>query len=206
MRTITQAGTGELRVRRSRFVCALGRVTGEREAQDFVAACRRAHRGATHNCSAYVVGDTGEITRNTDDGEPAGTAGQPMLEVLLRRELTGVVAVVSRYFGGVKLGAGGLVRAYGQVVAQTVDAVGLVERRPAVTVTVLADHSLAGRLQRDLHASGYTPAGARYGRQAEFDVLVPAAELDAFDAWVAAGSGGHASTRRGAGGYLDVPV
>jgi putative IMPACT (imprinted ancient) family translation regulator len=98
------------------------------------------------------------------------------------------------------------VRAYGQAVAETIDLVGVLERRPVITVTVLTDHGRAGRLSRDLHASPYTPAGSRYGRSAEIDVLVPAGELDAFDAWVAAAGGGHARTRRGAAGHIEVPL
>jgi uncharacterized YigZ family protein len=206
MRTIKQSGVHELEIRRSRFVCALARVTTEPEAQEFVAARRRTHHDASHNCTAYVLGEHGDITRSNDDGEPGGTAGRPMLEVLRRRELTGTVAVVSRYFGGVKLGAGGLVRAYGQVVAETIDRVGMVERLPVITVTVLSGHAHAGRLTRDLHASPYALAHTRYGREAEIDVLVPEGELEAFDAWVAAAGGGHARTRRGAASHVDVPT
>lgn len=206
MRTIKQPGVHELEIRRSRFVCALARVTTEPEAQEFVAARRRAHHDASHHCTAYVLGEHGDITRSNDDGEPGGTAGRPMLEVLTRRGLTGTVAVVSRYFGGVKLGAGGLVRAYGHVVAETIDRVGMVERRPVITVTVLADHGHAGRLCRDLHASPYVPVSTRYGREAEIDVLVPEEELEAFDAWLAAAAGGRARTRRGAAGYVEVPI
>jgi uncharacterized YigZ family protein len=206
MRTITHSGEHELHVRRSRFVCALARVTTEAEARDFIAGRRRTYHDATHNCTAYVLGEHGDLTRSNDDGEPAGTAGLPMLDVLTRRELTGTVAVVSRYFGGVKLGAGGLVRAYGQVVAETIDRVGVVERRAVVTVTVVADHALAGRLSRDLHASAYTPAGSRYGVRAELDVLVPEEELTAFEAWVASAAGGRAETRRGPVGYVDAPI
>ena len=206
MRTIKRPGVRELQIRRSRFICALGRVTTEREAQDFIAERRRAHRDATHNCTAYILGDHCDITRNSDDGEPSGTAGPPMLEVLTRRDLTGTVAVVTRYFGGVKLGAGGLIRAYGQAVAETIDAVGVVERRPVVTVTVVAGHDRAGRLHRDLHTGGYALSGTRYDRDAEVDVVIPETDLDAFDAWVAEISAGHASTRRGACGHMDVDV
>jgi uncharacterized YigZ family protein len=206
MRTITHSGEHELHVRRSRFACALARVTTEAEAQEFIAGRRRTHHDATHNCTAYVLGEHGDLTRSNDDGEPAGTAGRPMLEVLTRRELTGTVAVVTRYFGGVKLGAGGLVRAYGQVVAETIDRVGMVERRAVVTMTVVADHARAGRLSRDLHASPYTPAGSRYGARAELDVLVPQEELTAFEAWVASAAGGRVETRRGPVGYVDVPI
>jgi uncharacterized YigZ family protein len=206
MRTISRAGVHEIEVRRSRFVCAVGRVTTEAEAQEFIAGRRRAHRDASHNCTAYILGEWSDITRSNDDGEPSGTAGRPMLEVLSRRELTGTVAVVSRYFGGVKLGAGGLTRAYGRAVAETIDLVGVVERRHVVTVTVLATHADAGRLTRDLHASPYAVTGSRYGREAEIDVTVPEQDLDDFDAWVAAAGAGRARTRRGAAGLVDVPV
>ncbi|GAA4062953.1 YigZ family protein [Actinomadura miaoliensis] len=206
MRMIKQAGRHELEIRKSRFVCTLARVRTEAEAVAFIAAHRRAHRDATHNCTAYVVGEHGEITKSSDDGEPSGTAGVPMLEVLVRRGLTGVVAVVTRYFGGVKLGAGGLVRAYGQAVAETVDAVGVVELRPVVTVTVCADHALAGRLLGDLHGRGREPSQVRYGRLVEADVPVAVAELEDFGAWVAQVTGGRAELRRGAEGYVEVPV
>ncbi|MES9543572.1 YigZ family protein [Spirillospora sp. NPDC049024] len=206
MRTIRQGGSVELEIRRSRFVCTLARAADEAEAAAFIAAHRRAHRDATHNCTAYVVGEHGEITKSSDDGEPAGTAGIPMLEVLLRRGLTGTAAVVTRYFGGVKLGAGGLVRAYGQAVADAVDAVGVVELRPVVTLTVAVDHALAGRFLGDLHARGHQPGDVRYGTGVEADVAVPVTELEAFEAWAAEVTAGRASVRRGAPGHIEVPV
>ncbi|MFI0408944.1 IMPACT family protein [Actinomadura sp. 3N508] len=206
MRTIRQAGSRELEIRRSRFVCTLARAAGQDEAARFLDEHRRAHRDATHNCTAYVVGEHGEFTRSSDDGEPAGTAGIPMLEVLVRRGLTGTVAVVTRYFGGVRLGAGGLVRAYGQAVADTIDAVGVVELRPVVTVTVAVEHALAGRFLGDLHARGVRPGDVRYGRRVEADVPVPLTDLDDFEAWTAQATAGRAALRHGAAGYVEVPV
>ena len=206
MRMIRRGGSHELEIRRSRFVCTLARAAHEAEAAAFIAAHRRAHRDATHNCTAYVVGEHGEITKSSDDGEPAGTAGVPMLEVLVRRGLTGTAAVVTRYFGGVKLGAGGLVRAYSQAVAGAVDAVGIVELRPVVTVTVGVDHALAGRFLGDLHAAGHQPGDVRYGTAVEADVAVPAADLEAFEAWAAGATAGRARVRRGAPGHIEVPV
>ncbi|MFC4053622.1 IMPACT family protein [Actinomadura syzygii] len=206
MRMIRDGGTRELEVRRSRFVCTLARVAEEADAAAFIAGHRRAHRDATHNCTAYVVGEHGEITRSSDDGEPAGTAGVPMLEVLVRRGLTGTAAVVTRYFGGVKLGAGGLARAYAQAVGDAVDAVGVVELRPVVTVTVSVDHALAGRFLTDLHARGPQPGDVRYGAGVEADVAVPAADLDEFEAWAARVTAGRARVRRGAPGHIEVPV
>ncbi|MFC6884448.1 MULTISPECIES: IMPACT family protein [Actinomadura] len=206
MRMIKEAGSRELEIRRSRFVCTLARVRDEAEAVEFIARHRRAHRDATHNCTAYVVGERGEITKSSDDGEPAGTAGIPMLEVLVRRGLTGVVAVVTRHFGGVKLGAGGLVRAYGQAVAGAVDAVGVVELRPVVTVTVGLDHALAGRFLGDLHGRGAHPSDVRYGDEVQADVPVPLADLVDFEAWAAEATAGRARLRRGAAGHIEIPV
>ncbi|WP_067465601.1 IMPACT family protein [Actinomadura macra] len=206
MRMIRSGGSHELAVRRSRFVCTLARVAGEAEAVEFLVAHRRAHRDATHNCTAYVVGERGEIAKSSDDGEPAGTAGVPMLEVLLRRGLTGTAAVVTRYFGGVKLGAGGLVRAYGQAVAGALEAVGLVELRPVVWMTVGVEYALAGRFLGDLHGRGPAPAAVRYGAGVEAEVVVPVAEVAAFEAWAAEVTGGRARVRRGAAGFVEVPV
>ncbi|GAA2440282.1 hypothetical protein GCM10010191_64900 [Actinomadura vinacea] len=206
MRMIKRAGSHELEIRRSRFVCTLARVHDEGAAAEFIAGHRRAHRDATHNCTAYVVGAHGEITKSNDDGEPSGTAGVPMLEVLVRRGLTGVVAVVTRYFGGVRLGAGGLVRAYGQAVSEAVDAVGVVELLAVVTVTVRVEHAVAGRFLGDLHGTGRLPADVRYADAVEADVAVPVAEAEAFEEWVAAATAGRARVRRGARGHVEVPV
>ena len=206
MRTIKGAGSVEVEVRKSRFICTLARVPDEQAAARFIARLRREHHDATHNCSAYVVGEHGEITRSSDDGEPAGTAGVPMLEVLVRNGLTGVAAVVTRYFGGVKLGAGGLVRAYGQAVSAAVEAVGVVELRPVVTITVRVGHALAGRLTGDLHGAGRVPSDVRYGDEVEVDVPVELDQAESFEAWVAQVTAGQARTSRGALGHAEVPV
>lgn len=206
MRTIRTGGTRELEIRRSRFICTLARTPDEAAAAAFLAAHRRAHRDATHNCSAYVVGEHGEITKSSDDGEPAGTAGIPMLEVLLRRGLTGTTAVVTRHFGGVKLGAGGLVRAYAQAVADTIDAVGVAELRPVVTVTVGVDHADAGRFLAALHGRGLDPADVRYGTGVEADVAVEIPDLPAFEAWTAETTAGRATLLRGPTTHKEVPI
>ncbi|MFI0356334.1 IMPACT family protein [Actinomadura sp. 9N407] len=206
MRTIQGSVSYELEARRSRFVCTLARVHDQAEAVEFIAGHRRAHRDATHNCTAYVLGEHGEITRSGDDGEPSSTAGIPMLEVLVHRGLTDVAAVVTRYFGGTKLGAGGLVRAYSQAVAGAVDAARLVERRPVVTVTVAVEHALAGRFLADLHGAGHLPSDVRYAGAVEADVPVPVPGLERFEAWAAGVTAGRAHVRRGAAGHIEVPV
>lgn len=143
-RTVAHAGVHETEVNRSRFLCALAPAATEKEAQDFVASVRKEHADATHNCYAYVIGADAAIQKASDDGEPGGTAGVPMLQMLLRRDMRYVVAVVTRYYGGVKLGAGGLIRAYGGAVGEALDAVGTLTRRRFRLATVTVDHQRAG--------------------------------------------------------------
>lgn len=113
-RTVPREGVHETEVNRSRFLCALAPAATEEEAQEFIARIRKEHPSANHNCWAYVIGADASVQKASDDGEPGGTAGLPMLQMLTRRDMRYVVAVVTRYFGGVKLGAGGLIRAYGE--------------------------------------------------------------------------------------------
>lgn len=116
----------ELDIKKSRFICYLKRVSTEEEARTFIQALKKEHYKANHNCSAFILGETAAIKRSSDDGEPSGTAGVPMLGVLEQHQITNTVAVVTRYFGGIKLGAGGLIRAYAASVAEAVKEIGLV--------------------------------------------------------------------------------
>ncbi|MER0123735.1 YigZ family protein [Streptococcus sp. ZJ93] len=125
-RTITTDGLAEEEIKKSRFICHLKRVRTEDEARDFINHIKKEHYRATHNCSAFILGEQMEIKRSSDDGEPSGTAGVPMLTVLENNHLTNVAAVVTRYFGGVKLGAGGLIRAYAGAVAHGIAEIGIV--------------------------------------------------------------------------------
>ena len=114
-------------IKKSRFICHAKRVYSEEEARAFITAIKKEHYKATHNCSAFIIGERSEIKRTSDDGEPSGTAGVPMLGVLENHDLTNVCVVVTRYFGGIKLGAGGLIRAYAGSVALAVKEIGIVE-------------------------------------------------------------------------------
>ncbi|OZM72295.1 YigZ family protein [Amycolatopsis antarctica] len=205
MRVIANGGTHEIELQRSRFLCHLGRIDGEDAAVAFIAAVRREHRSANHNCSAFRIGSHAESQRSSDDGEPAGTAGVPMLEVLVRRELTDIVAVVTRYFGGVKLGAGGLVRAYGSAVAAAVDTVGTVRRLRFASLRVGVGHADAGRLRNALHAAGHRIATVDYAREATFTVHVPQSGTAAFREWLAGQTAGAAVAVEGEPVDLDVP-
>ncbi|HEK9986389.1 TPA: YigZ family protein [Streptococcus equi subsp. zooepidemicus] len=126
-KTIMTDGLFEESIKKSRFICQIKRVYTEEEARAFIADIKKKHYKANHSCSAMIIGDKGQTKRSNDDGEPSGTAGIPMLSVLERQELTNLVAVVTRYFGGIKLGAGGLIRAYSGVTAAAIQALKVVE-------------------------------------------------------------------------------
>ena len=126
-RTIKEDGQVQEEIKKSRFICHAKRVYSEEEASDFITTIKKEHYKATHNCSAFIVGERSEIKRTSDDGEPSGTAGVPMLGVLENHNLTNVCVVVTRYFGGIKLGAGGLIRAYAGSVALAVKEIGIIE-------------------------------------------------------------------------------
>lgn len=166
----------ELTIKRSRFITVLRRVEDEAAARELVAGLRREFHDARHHCSAFVIGPDRSVQRSNDDGEPSGTAGAPMLEALVKREtraasgaavggaadLSDVCAVVVRYFGGILLGAGGLVRAYSESVSSAVDATALVRRERLRLFTVAVPHAQAGRLENDLRTAGYVMTGNNY--------------------------------------------
>ena len=126
-KTIKEDGMAQEEIKKSRFICHVKRVYSEEEARAFITAIKKEHYKATHNCSAFIIGEKSDIKRTSDDGEPSGTAGVPMLGVLEKHNLTNLCVVVTRYFGGIKLGAGGLIRAYAGSVALAIKEIGLVE-------------------------------------------------------------------------------
>lgn len=195
--TVSRSAELEIEVRRSRFICALAPVDGERGAAEFVAARRRAHHAARHTCSAYVIGGDRRVQRADDDGEPSGTAGVPMLEVLNRRGLADVVAVVTRYFGGILLGAGGLARAYGGAVTEALDVAEVVAMVPARVLIVRVEHARAGRLENDLRALGHAVRGISYGAEVTVEVGVAADRVADFTGWIAGATAGQATVSPG---------
>jgi uncharacterized YigZ family protein len=159
----------ELEIKRSRFITVLRRAGNEDHARALVSELRREFHDARHHCSAFVLGPDRLIQRSSDDGEPSGTAGIPMLEAIIKREtapgladLSDVSAVVVRYFGGILLGAGGLVRAYSESVSTALEAAPLVRRRRLRLCAVRVEHAAAGRLENELRAAGYAMAGTDY--------------------------------------------
>ena len=140
-RTIKEDGQVQEEIKKSRFICHTKRVYSEEEARDFITAIKKEHYKATHNCSAFIIGERSEIKRTSDDGEPSGTAGVPMLGVLENHNLTNVCVVVTRYFGGIKLGAGGLIRAYAGSVALAVKEIGIIEIKEQAGIAIQMSYS-----------------------------------------------------------------
>jgi uncharacterized YigZ family protein len=205
-RTIATAVSNEIVVKKSRFICTLQRAETEDEARIAIDDVRRRYWDANHNCSAYRIGPGGQFQRTSDDGEPAGTAGAPMLAVLTHRDLTDTVAVVTRYFGGVLLGAGGLIRAYGHAVSEAVNAVGVVERRRLVLVAVDATHAEAGRLEHALRTGDYALGPITYDAHVTFEVRLDERALPAFETWLAETTNGQSQAQVVGYAHVEVPV
>ena len=152
-RTIKEDGQVQEEIKKSRFICHIKRVTTEEEARNFIQAVKKEHYKATHNCSAFILGEQSEIKRSSDDGEPSGTAGVPMLGVLENHQLTNVCAIVTRYFGGIKLGAGGLIRAYAGNVALAIKEIGIVHIKEQLGLRIALSYSQYQELPNFLKAN-----------------------------------------------------
>ena len=200
----------EIVITKSRFITTVAPVSGVEDADRVIAEVRRRYWDARHNCTAMVTGVLGDQARSSDDGEPSGTAGVPMLEVLRRRDLTDVVVVVTRYFGGVKLGAGGLVRAYSTSVSEALDTAVPVRREALTQVRFDVDHADAGRLDNVLRDwvrhHGATLGDPAYGAAATFELWVPGDGIEPLRADLAATSAGALDPVIGEERVVDVPA
>ena len=190
--TIARDGESEIEVKGSRFLCDLRRVPDEAAARAVVADLRRTHWDARHHCTAFVIGPAPALERSSDDGEPAGTAGAPMLEVLRGAGVSDVVAVVTRWFGGTLLGAGGLVRAYGDAVRAGLDVAGTLRRSLLQEVEVAVDPADAGRIEGDLRTRGVTVLDVAWSERVRLVLGVPPEDLDGVRSAVAALTAGSA--------------
>ena len=182
--TIKEDGQSEIEIKKSRFICSLKRVTSEEEAKDFIQAIKKEHWKANHNCSAFVLGDHHEIQRSSDDGEPSGTAGVPMLEVMKKNDLINVCAVVTRYFGGTKLGAGGLIRAYSGSVAQAIVHTGIVEGRLQQEVFVQLDYSNWGKMENFIASENLAVKDTQFTDRVVVTCMVDENQVADFEAQV----------------------
>jgi uncharacterized YigZ family protein len=207
--TIAAPVQHELVVKKSRFIGLAHPLASPDDAEQVIARVKKQAWDARHHCVAMVTGLLGDQARSSDDGEPSGTAGMPILEVLRRRELTDVVVVVTRYFGGVKLGAGGLVRAYSSAASETLDLAAIVRRETLTQATLVVPHADAGRydhLLRDwAQNNGATLGETRYAARAELELWVPPANLARLEADIASASNGSLAVTVGAERVVDVP-
>ncbi|MBF8151961.1 YigZ family protein [Exiguobacterium sp. TBG-PICH-001] len=204
--TVKENGFHEIIIQKSRFITYLARATTEEQAQTFISELKKKHHDANHNCSAYVIGERNEIQKANDDGEPSGTAGVPMLEVLKKRDLRDTVVVVTRYFGGIKLGGGGLIRAYGSSVSEALNAVGVVERIEHTVVSVNVDYTWLGKLENELRASVHPIDQIHYLDQVQIDVLVKTADVPDFLDWMTNMTNGQANLSSGSTRYLERDI
>ena len=183
--TIKENSYDEFVEKKSTFITHLVRVTSEEEAREFVQKMKKKHYDATHVCSCYVVGDNNEITRANDDGEPSGTAGAPMLDVLVKNEIKNVCATVIRYFGGTKLGTGGLVRAYGGGVINALKNATLVERKDALEIRLELDYSLNGKIEYEIEKTNFIVNNLEYTDKIIYTIYVMEEDYESFQSWIA---------------------
>jgi uncharacterized YigZ family protein len=205
--TVKPSGEHEIIIQKSRFIAHVARVESELKAHDFIAFIKKQHRAASHNCSAYMIGENDQIQKANDDGEPTGTAGVPMLEVLKKRQLKDTVIVVTRYFGGIKLGGGGLIRAYGKATTEGINATGVVERRLNRLMTTTIDYTLLGKVENELRTSDYVLDEMRYLENVQIDTFVEEEQVSAFNDWMTEITNGQAlSIEKGELSYRESDI
>ena len=175
--TIAKNTTYEQIIKKSRFICSIARVSSDEEAQQFIASIQAANKKATHNCFAYMIGDNDQIQRESDNGEPSGTAGIPILESLKLAKIHNVVAVVTRYFGGIKLGAGGLIRAYSNTTTEAIHQAGLVQRIKQEILKITVTYALHDLLLYYLKENNLEVASEEYGGNVETSIYVNETDL-----------------------------
>lgn len=172
-KVVCEPGSGVYEEKKSRFIANIAPANSEEEAINFIESIKKKHYDARHNCPAFVIGKNKELTRCSDDGEPSGTAGKPILEVLLLEGVTNVVAVVTRYFGGTLLGTGGLVRAYTQATKEGLQNAGIATMRYGYEITIGVDYTDVGKVQYLLVGEHIKIVDSRYTDKVEFDVRIP---------------------------------
>lgn len=189
---IFKGGEEEIIEKKSRFIAETAHVCTEEEALEFIEGVRKKHWNARHHCFAYVIGERGEIQRFSDDGEPGGTAGKPMLDVLSGAEIRNIVVVVTRYFGGTLLGTGGLVRAYSSAAQAGVKASVIIDRIPGVKMRVLTDYTGLGKIQYLLAQRGVPVIDSIYSDKVELEILISEEEKEYVKAEIVEGTNGKA--------------
>lgn len=175
---VYKGGQDEIVEKKSRFIATVKPVESEEEAVAFINETKKKYWDARHNCSAFVIGKRQELTRCSDDGEPAGTAGRPMLDVLLKEEIHNVAVVVTRYFGGVLLGTGGLVRAYQKATQQGLAASEIIEKFDGTILNIGTDYTGIGKLQYLFAQEQITVMDTEYGADVLVKAVIPAEDKE----------------------------
>ncbi|MYL20934.1 YigZ family protein [Halobacillus litoralis] len=204
--TVKPEGSEEITIQKSRFIGYVKRCETEEEAQAFIQEIKKKHNDATHNCSAYMIGEHDLIQKANDDGEPSGTAGVPMLEVLKKRGLKDTAVVVTRYFGGIKLGAGGLIRAYGSTASEAIHTTGVVKRQLMQEIKVKIDYTLLGKVENEVRNSTYTLETVNYLENVELIIYVESGLEEEFESWMVDLTSGQAAITRGGTSYVEFDV
>lgn len=204
--TVKGYGETEIVIQKSRFIAYVNRAETEEEAQEFIQSIKKKHWNATHNCSAYVAGENDQFQKANDDGEPSGTAGVPILEVIKKKQLKDTVVVITRYFGGIKLGAGGLIRAYSKAASEGIRAAGVVKRKLMRVMHTKLDYSWLGKVENELRSSVYTIKDTHYLDKVEFEVFVEENQTENFIKWMTELTNGQGEITEGEMLYLEEDV
>lgn len=202
--TVYEGGEAETTEKKSRFIATVVPVTCEEEALEFIEAMKKKYWNATHNCYAYVIGERFETQRCSDDGEPQGTAGKPMLDVLLGEEIHNVAVVVTRYFGGTLLGTGGLVRAYSGAVKAGLEASKIITKRWGFKLEIRTDYTGLGKIQYILGQRGITILDAVYTEDVMLTVLIPEEMKRELVAEITEGTNGQAKMEEKESCYFGI--
>ncbi|HHW48901.1 MAG TPA: YigZ family protein [Clostridiaceae bacterium] len=203
-KTVLRYATAEIEEKKSRFIASVKPVSTEQEALDFIQSLKTKYWDATHNVYAYYIGGDNVVQRFSDDGEPSGTAGLPVLEVIKRMELQDLAIVVTRYFGGTLLGAAGLIRAYGKSASMGIEAASVARRVLCKQMIITVEYALFGRIQSQIISKGFTIKDIIYGQDVEMMVFVPVDEVEGFSKMVVDDSSGRALVETGENTYITL--
>lgn len=205
-RTVADYGTAEIEITRSRFIAYVDRAESEAQAVAFIEKIKKKHWDATHNCSAYVVGNNDQFQKADDDGEPSGTAGKPILEVIKKSGLKDTVIVITRYFGGTKLGAGGLVRAYGKAASAGLEAARIIERQLHTRIIAEIDYTLLGSVENNLRLHKYVIADKQFSATVMLTVLAKKGAEDELKKKFMDWTSGQVLLDRNGETYVDIDI
>ncbi|MDO4679370.1 MAG: YigZ family protein [Blautia sp.] len=195
-KTVYEGGEGEIVEKKSRFIATVRPVKTEEEALAFIEEMRKKYWDARHNCFVYSVGKNREVTRCSDDGEPSGTAGRPMLDVILGEDIYNVAVVVTRYFGGVLLGTGGLVRAYSKAVQEGLAQSTIIKKIYGISLEVITDYTGIGKIQYIAGERGLPILDSEYTDKVTLHLMIPADEAESVQKAVTEGTNGRARMKK----------